>query len=211
MYRVYNYTDPSEKTLIYRLESRNRKEVRTMARCRKVKTFLIVASVLLVLPALVQGFPLLFGTRVDYAVGSQPEGIAADDFDGDGATDLATANYLMNTVSVLLGNGDGTYETSVSYPVANRPIALTSGLFDGDNIPDLAVADYWGHDVSILIGIGDGTFNPAVSYVVGTNPRSVIAADFDGDTILDLALTCYTVDSVSVLIGAGDGSFGAPV
>ena len=91
-------------------------------------------------------------------MGNGPDAIVAGDFTGDGHTDLAVANELDDDVSVLLGNGDGTFQNQVTYPVGTDPIALVAGDFNGDGRTDLAVADYGSKGVSILLGNGDGTF-----------------------------------------------------
>ena len=73
-----------------------------------------------------------------------------------------TANYNSNTVSVSLGNGDGSFQAAVSYAVGSNPVAATLGDFNGDGRLDLAAANYNGSNVSILLGNGDGTFAGAV-------------------------------------------------
>ena len=66
----------------------------------------------------------------------------AGDFTGDGRTDLAVANDIDNTVSVLLGNGDGTFQPQVTYAVGQCPDAIVAGDFTGDGRTDLAVANH---------------------------------------------------------------------
>ena len=115
----------------------------------------------------------------------------AGDFTGDGQLDLAVANDGRTTVSVLLGNGDGTFQPAVDYAVGSIPIAIVAGDFNGDGHLDLAVvnADFGttAH-VSVLLGNGDGTFQPQVSYAVGRGPARIVAGDFTGDGHLDLAV-----------------------
>ena len=91
-------------------------------------------------------------------MGTGPIALVAGDFNGDGRTDLAVANYGSNDVSVLLGNGDGTFQNQVPYAVGDLPNALVAGDFNGDGRTDLAVANYGSNDVSVLLGNGDGTF-----------------------------------------------------
>ena len=91
----------------------------------------------------------------------------AADFNGDGRTDLAVANSGTNDVSVLLSNGDGTFQNQVRYAVGDYPIALVAGDFTGDGRTDLAVANAGSYDVSVLLGNGDGTFQNQVRYAVG--------------------------------------------
>src|SRR5262249_30897533 len=98
------------------------------------------------------------------ASGDQPQSIAVGDFNGDGAADLAVTNLLSSTVSVLLGNGNGTFQAPQGYTVGSLPYSVAVGDFNGDGIPDLAVTNYLDNTVSILLGPGDGTFKTAVSY-----------------------------------------------
>ena len=148
-----------------------------------------------------------FQTQVTYAVGSEPAALVAGDFNGDGRTDLAVANFGANDVSVLLGNGDGTFQTQVTYAVGSGPDALVAGDFNGDGRTDLAVANLGDDDVSVLLGNGDGTFQTQVTYAVGTDADRLVAGDFNGDGRTDLAVANAGSDDVSVLLGNGDGTF----
>jgi hypothetical protein len=140
--------------------------------------------------------------------------LVAGDFTGDGHLDLAVANSGSNDISVLLGNGDGTFQPAVEYAVGQVPAALVAGDFTGDGHLDLAVADSGSNEISVLLGNGDGTFQPAVQYAVGSFPDAIVAGDFTGDGRLDLAVACGTplggTGEVSVLLGNGDGTFQAP-
>jgi hypothetical protein len=143
-------------------------------------------------------------------VGSNPVAIVAGDWNGDGRTDLATANY-SNTVSVLLANGDGTFQTAVQYAVGSFPSALLAGDWNGDGREDLAVANTYSNDVSILLGNGDGTFEAQVTYPVGPRPIAIVAGDWNRDGHLDLAVGCFdsstSQSEIDVLMGNGDGTF----
>ena len=146
------------------------------------------------------------------AAGTNPQALVAGDLNGDGNVDLAVANSLDNTVSVFLGNGDGSFQAGVTNTVGNYPFSVAAGDFNGDGIPDLAVANQNGHSVSILLGNGNGTFQAAVAYSVGTTDvANVAVGDFDKDGKLDLAVTNPSSDSVWILPGVGDGTFQAPV
>ena len=149
-----------------------------------------------------------------YAVGSGAGAIVAGDFTGDGRIDLAVASQgtypnFADTVSVLLGNGDGTFQTPVTYTVGVDPGAIVAGNFTGDGHLDLAVANGLDGTVSVLLGNGDGTFQPQVTYAVGSEPSAIVAGDFSGDGRTDLAVANGGDNTVSVLLGNGDGTFSA--
>ena len=80
------------------------------------------------------------------------------DFDGNGRTDLVVANEFSDSVSVLLGNGDGTFQTASNYAVGVNPRSVATGDLNGDGFTDLSVANFGSSDVSILLGVGNGTF-----------------------------------------------------
>ena len=137
------------------------------------------------------------------------QGVAAD-FNKDGKIDLATVN-LANNVSILLGNGDGSFKPATSYPTDVGSVALAVGDFNSDGNPDLAVANQNSNDVSILLGKGDGTFSPAVNYPAGTTPECVVVADFNHDGYLDLLVCNIGGSNPQLLLGRGDGTFQPPV
>ncbi len=158
-----------------------------------------------------------FGKAVTYSVtdaagkGQGPFDITVGDFRHDGTLDIATTNQGDNTVSVLLGNGDGTFGTADSYAVGAAPWSVVTGDLRNDGRLDLVVTNAYSDTVSVLLGNGDGTFQKAANYVVGSNPESVAVGDFDGDGRLDLAITNSFASTVSVLLGRGDGTFVSPV
>lgn len=87
------------------------------------------------------------------------------------------ANQSAKTISVLMGNGDGTFKTAVNYGTGNQPYSLVAADFNGDGKVDLAVANYGESTVSVLNGNGDGTFNAKVDYPTGTGPRGLDVGD----------------------------------
>jgi hypothetical protein len=155
----------------------------------------------------------------NYSAGIVPGYVAVADFNRDGILDLAVTNYGGNggqkqgTLSILLGNGDGTFQAAVNYNTGLTPTSVVVGDFNGDGIPDLAVPNNWSATVGIFLGNGDGTFQAAVDYPCGQFPGPVVVADFNGDGILDLAVAneIYPTSTVNVLLGNGDGSFQAPL
>jgi len=136
-----------------------------------------------------------------------PQAIAAADLNADGRLDLVVANSGANSVSIYLGNGDGTFSAPVNYPTGNQPVAVAVGDFNADGKLDLAVANQTDNTVSILIGNGNGAFAGAKTYPTGTSPVALALADVNGDGTLDIATANYTANSISILSGVGDGTF----
>ena len=135
----------------------------------------------------------------------------AGDFNGDGRTDLAVANSDDNTVSVLLGNGDGTFQPQVTYAVGSDPDAIVAGDFNGDGRTDLAVANY-GQTTPCRCCWATATArsSPRSPTRWGRRPDAIVAGDFTGDGRTDLAVVTTTLTdtgTVSVLLGNGDGTF----
>src|SRR5216684_5547948 len=153
-----------------------------------------------------------FQTAQSSAVETQPSSVAVGDFNGDGVPDLAVANSGApnGSVSVLLGNGDGSFQTARSFGAGIWPSSVAVGDFNADGVPDLAVANRGSNDVSVLLGNGDGRFQAARSFAVGSALVSVAVGDLNGDGVPDLAATKGNSNDVSVLLGNGDGSFQAP-
>jgi FG-GAP-like repeat len=136
-----------------------------------------------------------------------PYSVAVGDFNGDGKLDLATANELENTLSVLLGNGDGTFQTHVDYDTVGDCRQVATGDFNGDGKLDLVVSSGSYNRVSVLLGNGDGTFQAQAQYQVnGSNNPYLIVADLNRDGKLDLAVASDD-GWVFILLGDGDGTF----
>ena len=147
-------------------------------------------------------------------VGATPVAAVAGDWDGDGKPDVAVVNQGSGSgsVSILLGNGDGTFTGPSDVTVGSSPSAVVAGDFNGDGILDLAVTDSTDNNVSILIGAVDGTFTqPDLPFSTGAGPSAVATGDFDADGKLDLAVANATDDNVSILLGNGNGTFAAAV
>ena len=98
---------------------------------------------------------------------SQPQSVAAADFNGDGHLDLAVADFGSGGVSVLLGNGDGTFAAAQLFSAGQGPTSVAVGDLGNGHL-DLVVANYRSGTVSLLLGKGDGTFAAARNYNVGS-------------------------------------------
>jgi hypothetical protein len=136
--------------------------------------------------------------------------VSVGDFNHDGKADLAVTAAGDNTLTILLGNGDGTFAPAAASPitVGNYPVAVKIGAFNGDGLLDLAVANAMDDTVSILLGNGDGTFTAASGSPVSTGgfPFFLAVADF-GNGHADIAVTNENDSTVSILLGNGDGTF----
>jgi Bacterial Ig-like domain (group 3)/FG-GAP-like repeat len=149
-------------------------------------------------------------------VGSFPEALKIGDFNNDGNLDLAVANGNDNTVSILLGNGDGTFTAAggspVSAGVGSFPFFLAVADFNNDGNADLAVVNGGQDDsVTVLEGNGDGTFTPFAGSPIplpsGAGASPIVAADFNGDGYVDLAVATFNDNDVDIFLGNGKGGF----
>ncbi|MGH9710787.1 MAG: FG-GAP-like repeat-containing protein, partial [Candidatus Acidiferrales bacterium] len=145
--------------------------------------------------------------RTDIATGKNPVAIVASDFNSDGKLDLANANHDDNTISIFLGNGDGTFTSKGTLVTGQGPVALVTADFNNDSIPDLAVVNETDNTVSVFLGNGDGTFTLKGTFPTGKNPVAIVATDFNGDGHPDLAIVNQVDNTVSILLGSGDGTF----
>jgi len=143
----------------------------------------------------------------DNPVGNSPLSMSAGDFNRDGNIDFAVANSGADTVSILLGDGNGFFQTAVDYAVHSVPHSVTIGDVNRDGKQDLVVANFGSDDVSILLGNGNGTFQSAVHYGASIGPRSVAIGDLNRDGKPDLVVANGVDRTVSILLGNGDGSF----
>jgi hypothetical protein len=148
--------------------------------------------------------------------GSAPADIAIADLNGDGKRDLVVVNgtrgsTIGQTVTVLPGNGNGSFGAAIAYATGASPYLVVVADFNGDGKPDLAVASGDSNAVWIHLGHGDGTFTLGGSYGAGSYPDALAVADFNGDGKLDLAVGNDFSNDVSILLGRGDGTFGAAI
>jgi hypothetical protein len=149
----------------------------------------------------------LFGAGAASAVGTQPIAVARGDFNNDGWVDWAVANQGADSVSILLGNGDGSFQAASTVVVGANPYALATGFIDQDGNADLAVAVSGANAVVILAGNGSGGFAAPVSYTAGSSPRVVVATDLNRDSYLDMVVTNVNEGVVFSFTNNGDGTF----
>lgn len=161
-----------------------------------------------------------------FPTGAGPSQMAIGDFNGDNVVDVAVTNTGVNTVSVSLGNGDGTFSAPRQFSVGAfrtpNPVGDDANLltyrrdilaedFDQDSILDLVVTNFDSSDVSVLLGRGDGTFQPQRRFDAAAFPIGVTSGDVNGDGYLDLVVIdspeINVPNKLAVLLGRGDGTF----
>ena len=158
-------------------------------------------------------------TRTDYPILGNNHIVA--DLNGDGIPDLAGTG--LNSASVMLGNGDGTFRPKVNYPAGGQTQDLAAGDFNGDGRVDLVVSlNDLRFSLSLLTGNGDGTFNAPVNFentAAQEDSPAVVATDLDNDGRLDVVLAhaiacfvspCVAARTITVMLGFGDGTFQLP-
>ncbi len=160
-----------------------------------------------------------FQPQVNYRSGGyEPHSLAIGDLNGDGYPDLVVVSYCQDLtncnggiVSVLLGNGDGTFHAPVSYSSGGLDaLSVATADVNGDGNLDVIVTNMVGNggngEVGVLVGNGDGTFQAAVTFPSGGNqPESVVVSDVNGDSKPDVVLVNMCGN------GACDGTIPATV
>ena len=136
-----------------------------------------------------------------------PFQVVVADLNGDGIPDIVTANRPESSVSVLLGNRDGSFQTKETYPTGEGPFSVAVADLTGDGIPDILTANYESATVSVLLGNGDGTFQRYFNLPAGSDPYDVKVADLRGDGKEDIIVTNKNDNDVGVMLGNGNGTF----
>lgn len=173
----------------------------------------ITASILLVLTLAVGCSkqdpyvpPDLFYYFASYQVGKNPTTITPFDINQDGFTDLVTTNIASNTLSILIGNGDGTFRDQIQLHVCREPRSLAAGAFNRDAYPDVVLACSGSDQIAILFGRPDGKFEEGPQYPVHRTPVAVASDDVNGDDIADIVVALRN-DKVKIFLGMGEGKF----
>jgi hypothetical protein len=150
---------------------------------------------------------------------------AISDVNGDGKLDIVVPHADLEMMSglgksgaitVMLGNGDGTFKAGVDYTIGVNAVSVAIGDMNGDGVPDILAVDFGNNPsqstvvvtgaVAVLLGNGDGTFQAPVRYALPRSPAAVVVGDFDGDGINDVAVSSRTNHTITMFLGNGDGT-----
>lgn len=162
-----------------------------------------------------------FAGPASYSAGAGPQAVLVSttsaDFNGDLIPDLAAANAGSANVSILFGNGNGTFQPAVNFAAGASPSSIGLGEFNGDFLDDLVVTNKTANTVSLLRGDGAGHFAAPTTTGTGVAPTSVTVGDFNENGNLDIAVANAGIDptlvpgTVWVMQGDGNGNFGVPL
>jgi hypothetical protein len=153
-----------------------------------------------------------FNGAKTYPVGNTPNAVVAVDLNGDGILDIAVAN-LSGTLSILLGNGDGSFQTANTFTAGTQINSVTAADLNGDTRPDLIISDstLTSTQVGVLINNGDATFGSVQMLPGITIASSFAVSDVDGDLNTDIVVGDIGATVVHVFMGKGDGTFRSPL
>ena len=130
--------------------------------------------------------------------------IAAGDFNNDNRLDVVVANYASESVSILLGYGNGSFANQITFVTGpdSYPYFVAVGDFNDDTTLDIVVANQGANNLGILLGYGSGNFSKVTLQPLGygARPFSVLIGDFNNDRKLDFAVANGGTDSLSILL-----------
>ncbi len=141
-------------------------------------------------------------------VGLTPISLQAGDWNNDGRKDIAVANRGMDSISILLNNGNDNFTTAATLDTADFPQQLMQGDWNGDNVTDLASISVGENLLQLWKGKGDGTFEKTSELDTPSSPQQLEVADFDCDGRQDLAVSSRSAEVLRIWYGDGSGNFG---
>ncbi|HXD94227.1 MAG TPA: FG-GAP-like repeat-containing protein [Bacteroidia bacterium] len=157
-----------------------------------------------------------FNTTNTYTLNSNsyPVDVAVGDFDGDGKQDVITVNSNLGSVSVLPGNGNGTFGAANTITTIAAPKAIAVADFNGDTKLDMAIISNTNNSLAIHLNtstaIGSFSFGTAVTHTI-TSPYAITTANFDGTNGVDIAVVSNSAgNNLYEFLNTGTGTFNAP-
>jgi hypothetical protein len=154
-----------------------------------------------------------FGMEMLYPLdtGSYPQYVITCDINRDNQQDLVSVNSKLDSISVIMGYGNGTFAEQMIYSTGDRshPYAIVSGDFNNDNRLDLVIANEGTDNIGILLGFDYTSFHDQVTYssIDNIHPTGIVVNDFNNDNYLDIAATFLRTNKIVILLGCGNGSF----
>jgi hypothetical protein len=154
-----------------------------------------------------------FGSEIMYPIGtdSSPQYVITCDINKDNQTDIVSANSKMNSISVIMGYGNGSFAEQIIYPIGDKssPFGVVAGDINNDNRLDLVVVNKGTDSIGILFGYDYTSFQSQQTYsnIYNLSPRAVVVNDFNKDNILDIAAVFSMSDTWCIFLGYGNGSF----
>ena len=139
------------------------------------------------------------GNTYSTGTGTAPYYICAADFNGDGFTDLATANNNTSNMSILLGTGTGAFGAATQFGMGPNPTDIKSADFNGDGKADIVTSNGSANYIAVRLGNGSGGFGSSSTYPTGTQPDALTIADFNGDGNKDIAVAANSANKISVI------------
>ena len=151
-----------------------------------------------------------FATALPFVTGvagGTPEGVTVGDFNGDGIQDLAVANPGSNQVSILIGNGNGSFQAPLTATSGAAPSAVVTADLNGDGFLDLVTTNNNDDTITVLLGNGNGTFQAPVAYPAGSDPDDLVLVDINGDGKIDIVTADQFGNQAVISFNGGAGTF----
>jgi hypothetical protein len=144
-----------------------------------------------------------------YPTGSGPSSVAVGDFNNDTRLDIVVTNYDSNSVSILLGYGNGSFADQITYSTGNYPYSVAVGDFNNDTELDIVVTNRNSNNVNVLFRYFTAIFIKETMLLTGngSRPRSVVISDFNNDDHLDIGVANSGTDNIGIFLGYGNISF----
>ncbi|HEV2111937.1 MAG TPA: FG-GAP-like repeat-containing protein [Gammaproteobacteria bacterium] len=174
---------------------------------RALFTLALLAGILALFSSDAANLQYSFTQGAAYPTGFAPDGVAVGDLNGDGVTDVVTADAGSNSMSVLLGNKDGTFQPRTVYQTGRNPSSVALADLKGNGKLDAIVTNNDDNTITIWWGNGDGTFGSSTLLSTGSGPHRIAVGDIDGDGHLDIAVVNWTGTSATIFYGDGNGNF----
>jgi hypothetical protein len=148
---------------------------------------------------------------ISKAIGTGPVAITAADFNNDNYPDIAVTSFFENTISVLLGDGYGSFNQQIKLSTGNNNEidGIATGDLNNDKNLDIVVVSTSASNFGVFLGQGNGSFSQQTTYSTGTNsvPLELALGDLNGDNILDLVVSDTTPSALLIFLGNGNGAF----